>query len=53
MNETKHADSRRAETTDIYLPAVAIPSSPSRIEEVLDDLLDLHGIVPIPDTYNE
>ena len=35
-----------------YLPAMTVPPQLDRIEAVLDDLLDWHGVVRIPDTYN-
>jgi len=35
-----------------YLPAVTLPSSRNRIEAVVEDLFDFHGVVPIPTTYN-
>jgi hypothetical protein len=36
-----------------YLPASVPKPNVSRIETVLTDLLSGHGIVLIPDTYNE
>jgi len=38
---------------DFYLPAVALPPNFSRIEAVVSDLFDLHGVVLIPDSYNK
>jgi hypothetical protein len=38
---------------DFYLPAVALPPNFGRIEAVVSDLLDFHGVVLIPDSYNE
>lgn len=36
-----------------YLPAVAVGPTFDRIGAVLEDLLDFHGRVLIPDSYNE
>lgn len=38
---------------DFYLPAVALPPNFSRIEAIVSDLFDFHGVVLIPDSYNE
>jgi len=46
-NQTNETDS------DLYLPAVAPGPDFERIGDVVSDLLDLHGVVLIPDTYNE
>lgn len=35
-----------------YLPAVTLPTSRSRVEAVVENLFDFHGVVPIPTTYN-
>jgi hypothetical protein len=40
-------------STAFYLPAVAPEPDFSRIGEVVSDLLDYHGVVPIPDTYSQ
>ncbi|WP_246989421.1 hypothetical protein [Halorientalis marina] len=40
-------------STAFYLPAVAPEPDFSRIGEVISDLLDYHGVVLIPDTYNQ
>lgn len=38
---------------DFYLPAVALPPDLGRIEAVVTDLFDVHGVVLIPDSYNK
>ena len=38
---------------DFYLPAVALPPNFGRIESVVSDLFDFHGVVLIPDSYNK
>lgn len=53
MNETLHANETPDESTEkFYLPAVTLPPSLDRIEAVVEDLFDFHGVVPIPDSYN-
>lgn len=41
-----------SEPEKFYLPAVTSPPSLDRIEAVVTDLLTFHGVVLIPDTYN-
>ena len=38
---------------DFYLPAVTLPPNFGRIESVVSDLFDFHGVVLIPDSYNK
>ncbi|MDS0280740.1 hypothetical protein [Haloarcula onubensis] len=40
-------------TEKFYLPAVTLPPNLDRIEAVVEDLLDFHGVVPIPTSYNK
>ena len=42
----------RAETS-FYLPAAATSSNLDRLGNVIDKLFEFHGVVLIPDTYNE
>lgn len=42
----------RAETR-FYLPAVTASRDIDRLGNVLDELFEFHGVVLIPDTYNE
>ncbi|WP_254274527.1 hypothetical protein [Haloarcula marina] len=53
MNES--TTETRTETTDMkfYLPATALPPNLDRIEAVVEDLFDFHGVVLIPDSYNK
>jgi hypothetical protein len=55
MNDTSHTETNPGELDDydFYLPAVTLPPNLDRIEAVVTDLLDVHGVVLIPDTYNE
>ncbi|WP_276273255.1 hypothetical protein [Haloarcula litorea] len=53
MNETVINETRDEPTEKFYLPAVALPPNLDRIEAVVEDLFDLHGVVLIPDSYNE
>lgn len=53
MNETTdEMTSRQFADDDIYLPAVALPPNFGRLEAFLGDLFDFHGVVLIPDSYN-
>jgi hypothetical protein len=51
MNETTTDAS--SSTDSFYLPAAAAGPTFERIGAVLEDLLDSHGVVLIPDSYNE
>ncbi|QIO24680.1 hypothetical protein [Haloarcula sp. JP-L23] len=53
MNEIETQKEKRPTTAKFYLPAVALPPHLDRIEDVVTDLFDLHGVVLIPETYNE
>ncbi len=55
MIETQTQSTRDSKFSndDFYLPAVALPPNFSRIESVVSDLFDLHGVVLIPDSYNK
>ena len=48
MNKTKQDDP----TEKFYLPAVSLSPDLKRIDAVVEDLFDFHGVVPIPTTYN-
>ncbi|WP_324759372.1 hypothetical protein [Haloarcula montana] len=54
MSVTKHTETNQDEFDehDFYLPAVALPPNLDRIEAVVSDLFETHGVVLIPDTYN-
>ncbi len=39
--------------TGFYLPAAATSSNLDRFENIVDKLFEFHGVVLIPDTYNE
>ena len=41
------------ETTDFYLPASAVSPDFDRINDVVDDLFNFHGVVLISETYNK
>lgn len=53
MSESKSPTSDTGEfsNNDFYLPAVALPPNFGRIERVVADLFDFHGVVLIPDSY--
>ncbi|MFC6724702.1 hypothetical protein ACFQE1_10005 [Halobium palmae] len=38
---------------DVYLPAVTVPPRFERIERVVNDIFDLHGVVLIPDSHDD
>ncbi|MFB6224122.1 MAG: hypothetical protein ABEH86_10690 [Haloarcula sp.] len=38
---------------DFYLPAMTLPPNFGRIEDIVTDLFDFHGVVLIPDSYNK
>jgi len=40
-------------TEKFYLPAVTLPPNLDRVEALVEDLFDFHGVVPIPSSYNE
>lgn len=52
MNDTTD-DKTQFSDNEFYLPAVAMAPSLGRIEEVVTDLFDFHGVVLIPDSYNK
>ncbi|WP_191906203.1 MULTISPECIES: hypothetical protein [unclassified Haloarcula] len=51
--QNKTVENSKFSNDDFYLPAVALPPNFGRIESVVSDLLDLHGVVLIPDSYNK
>lgn len=54
MNESMPTNETPDEPTEkFYLPAVTLPPNLDRIEAVVEDLLDFHGVVPIPTSYNK
>ncbi|MFC4360551.1 hypothetical protein ACFO0N_21600 [Halobium salinum] len=55
MSELTEFDSNASEKTDtdFYLPAAAISPDLDRIDEIVGNLFDFHGVVLIPDTYNK
>jgi hypothetical protein len=52
MKQTPADDSEDSEMDRFYLPAVAARPDFGRVEAVLTDLFEGHGLVRIPDTYN-
>jgi hypothetical protein len=54
MSETRKLSENSSQTVagDYYLPAVSVPPGLGRLESFVSDLTDLHGVVLIPDTYN-
>ncbi|GCF15311.1 hypothetical protein Harman_32460 [Haloarcula mannanilytica] len=55
MNKTQNQTTEvsKFSNDDFYLPAVALPPNFSRIEAVVSNLFDFHGVVLIPDSYNK
>lgn len=55
MSQTQEKTSSGSQSPkdDFYIPAVALPPNFGRIEEVVSDLFDFHGVVLIPDSYNK
>ena len=54
MNASKPSTEARTEPTEkFYLPAVAVSPNLGRVEALVDDLFDFHGVVPIPTSYNK
>jgi hypothetical protein len=51
--QTETTENDTFSNDDIYLPAVALPPNFGRIESVVSDLFDFHGVVLIPDSYNK
>lgn len=51
MNENATTNQSRNEPEKFYLPAVTMPPNLDRVEAFVDDCLDFHGVVPIPDSY--
>ncbi|EMA08801.1 hypothetical protein SAMN05443574_1202 [Haloarcula vallismortis] len=51
--QTKTTENGKFSNDDFYLPAVALPPNFDRIESVVSDLFDFHGVVLIPDSYNK
>lgn len=43
----------RESPNDVYLPAVASPALLVKVEAALRKTIGRHGLVPLPDTYNE
>lgn len=39
-------------TEKFYLPAVTVPQNPGRVEAIVQEYFDFHGVVPIPTSYN-
>lgn len=46
-------DTQDGVETSFYLPAVAPSSNLEKWGNVIDKLFEFHGVVLIPDTYNE
>jgi len=51
--QTQATEKSKISNDDFYLPAVALPPNFGRIESVVSDLFDFHGVVLIPDSYNK
>lgn len=47
------ADANEKENTDFYLPATAVSPNVEYIGKVVGDVLNFHGVVLIPDTYDK
>jgi hypothetical protein len=47
------ADVSEKENTKFYLPAAAVSPDFECIGDVVGDVLDLHGAVLVPDTYDK
>ena len=52
-SQPRHEPADEPVDSKFYLPAVAVPPNLGRIEAVVEDLFDFHGVVLIPDSYNE
>lgn len=55
MSETEYIATSEDESDveKFYLPAFSARPSPGRIEAIVSDLFDFHGVVLIPDSYNK
>ena len=51
MNKINTQDEKTTEK--FYMPAVTLPPHLDRIEDVVSDIFDFHGVVLIPDNYNK
>ena len=52
-SQKKVTENSKFSNDDFYLPAVTLPPNFGRIESVVSDLFDFHGVVLIPDSYNK
>jgi hypothetical protein len=50
---TNHVEQETYPSADFYLPAVTTEAHFRRLEKVVNNLLDFHGVVLIPDSYNK
>ncbi|MBX0324436.1 hypothetical protein EGH21_15510 [Halomicroarcula sp. F13] len=53
MNKIQTQDEKSTTTEKFYMPAVTLPPHLDRIEDVVSDVFDFHGVVLIPDSYNK
>jgi hypothetical protein len=51
MKQTAHSENHVE--TKFYLPSIVAVPTASRIESAVTDVFGGHGVVPIPETYNE
>lgn len=53
MSPVTDSEMKQRESVELYIPGAALTSSLGRIESFLGERFELHGVVPIPATYNE
>jgi hypothetical protein len=53
MTESHESPSREESPDKFYLPAVAPSPDWDRIEAIVAELSDFHGVVPIPISYDD
>ncbi|MFB6127111.1 MAG: hypothetical protein ABEJ79_07450 [Halolamina sp.] len=52
MNESM-ASNGTSDDSKFYFPAMTLSGSRRRIEETVDQLFDFHGVILIPESYND
>lgn len=52
MNKNAKTDDEE-HSEKFYIPAATLPPNLGRIETMVENLFDFHGVVLIPDTYNK
>jgi hypothetical protein len=53
MSQVSESEMEQREAVEFYIPGAALTSSLGRIETFLSERFELHGVVPIPTTYNQ